>query len=78
MKREDVDKILAWAKSDCPEIGSALHFVNAALTKEPTAQVHMTKEVKHQVTKRLEFLAFTSMAWILWTRYGYDGLLIRL
>ena len=78
MKREDVDKILAWAMSDCPEIGSALHFVNAVLTKEPTAQVHMTEEVRHQVTKCLKFLAFTSTAWILWTRYGYDGLLIRL
>ena len=49
----------------------------AVLTKEPTAKMHMTDEVKHQVTKRLEFLAFTSTAWILWTRYSY-GLLICL
>ena len=78
MKREDMDKIFTWAQSDCPEIRSALHFINAMLTKEPTAKMHMTDEVEHQVTKRLEFLAFTSMAWILWTRYSYDGLLICL
>ena len=79
MKKEDMDKIFAWAKSDCPEIGRALHFVNVVLTNEPTMEVHMTEEVTKQVTKRLKFLAFTSAAWILWTRYGcYNALLIRL
>ena len=73
MKKEHMDKISAWVKSDCPEIGSAMHFIYAVLTKEPVSNVHIDDEVKKRVTKHLEFLAFTSTAWILWTRYGLDG-----
>ena len=76
MKKEHMDKISAWVKSDCPEIGSALRFIYAVLTKEPVSNAHIDDEMKKQVTKRLEFLAFTATAWILWTRYGHDDSLI--
>ena len=73
MKKEHMDKILTWAKSDCPEIGSVLHFIYVVLANTPISNVHISDDVKKQVTKRLEFLAFASTAWIIWTRYGNDG-----
>ena len=73
MKKEHMDKILTWAKSDCPEIGSALHFIYVVLANTPISNVHISDDVKKRVTKHLEFLAFASMAWIIWTRYGNDG-----
>lgn len=73
MKKEHMDKIFAWAKPDCPEIGSAMQFVYVALTKEPVSNVHFSDDVKKRVTKHLEFLAYISTAWILWTRYGLDS-----
>ena len=73
MKKEHMDKILTWAKSDCPEIRSALHFIYVVLTKAPASGVHIGDDVKKRVTRRLEFLAFALTAWIIWTRYGNDG-----
>ena len=78
MKKEHMDKILTWAKSDCPEIGSALYLIYVVLTKAPASGVHIGDDVKKQVTRRLKFLAFASTAWIIWTRYGNDGSLICL
>ena len=46
MKKEHMDKILTWAKSDCPEIGSVLHFIYIMLTKAPASGVHIGDDVK--------------------------------
>lgn len=70
MKREHMDKILAWMKSACPEIGSALRFLSNALTKAPgTCGISVSDGTKKQITKYLQFLAFASTAWTIWTRY---------
>ena len=76
MKKEHMDKILTWAKSDCPKLRSVLHFIYIVLTKVPVLDVHISDDVKKQVMRCLKFLAFASMAWIIWTRYGNDGPLI--
>ena len=73
MKKEHMDKILTWAKSDCPKIGSALHFIYVVLTKAPASGVHISDDVMKRVMRHLEFLAFALTAWIIWTRYGNDG-----
>jgi len=75
MKREHMDKILMWTRSTCPEIGSALNFLSIVLTKGrvlPSA-CGINDSAKRQITKHLQFLAFTSTAWTIWSRYNIDS-----
>jgi len=75
MKKDNMDKILVWATSDCPKIGNVLHFIYIVLTKTPISDVHISDDVRKRVTRHLEFLAFASTAWI---RYSNDDPLICL
>jgi len=75
MKKEHMDKILVWTKSICPEIGSALNFLSIVLTKGrllPSA-CGISNSAKRQITKYLQFLAFTSTAWTIWSRYDINS-----
>ena len=78
MKKENMDKILAWAMLDCPEIRNVLHFIYIVLTKTPILDVHISDDVRKKVMRHFEFLAFASTVWIIWTRYSNDDPLICL
>ena len=46
MMKEHMDKILTWEKSDCPKIGSVLHFIYVLLANTPISDVHISDDVK--------------------------------
>ena len=71
---EHLDQMLQWARTACPDLDFAFSILrnahgtpgNGTAQQLPSELVSL--EVRTQVTRHLEQLAFASTAWTLWTR----------
>ena len=71
---EHLDQMLQWARTACPDLDFGLSILrddqgtpgNGTAQQPPSELVSL--EVRTQVTRHLEQLAFASTAWTLWTR----------
>ena len=70
MEKENMDSILTWAQSVCPlrTAFNLLHYKMAGLGSPPPAG-SLDMKAMLSVTRHTEYLALSSVAFTLWTRY---------
>jgi len=66
MKKEYMDQMLTWSKSAC-SLDKAFHYLRSAMAGLGLPPAEGTLD-KHTVTKHLEHITFSVVAFTLWTR----------
>ena len=74
MSKEYMDRILTWSEASCL-LNVPLSYIRDAMAGLPVPS--LGKEAKWLLTQRIEMLAFSALAFMIWTRYIINSRLLN-
>ena len=74
MSKEYMDRILTWSEASCL-LNVPLSYIRDAMAGLPVPS--LGKEAKWLLTRRIEMLAFSALAFMIWTRYIINSRLLN-